>query len=873
MPAGAARGPPAGLITRYAYDPLTGLLAEESDDAGWKVRYRYDSLGRATRIEQRDGSITDMEYDAADRVIREVRTGTGGVREETRRTYDALGRLVFVEGPGGALTEYRYADGPGGGCCGGRTTGPTMVIDPDGNVTRYEYDVEGRVVAVTDPTGARTTREYAPGGLLARSSDPARRTTTYDYDWNRRLSGVTDPASGATRYTYPLLRPDSAVDTVTDAESRLSRYTWGYGGSDYRSVAEARLPDSGRDWYLYDAAAGRLVGQGRANNAGINYVVDGAGRVQQVSYFDYRGVRPRGDVRYTYDTLGRISRVDDFSGRTEFAYDAAGRIAAETRTQDGRGYATRYAYDGLGNVTQMTYPSGLVVRFERQIGDPSRLSRVVAVDEVGVETILASAVNYTTGGLLTGYTMGNGLVYAIDRGPGGRVERITTGLPGDPSPDVLDLTYQYDTTGNITAILDAVDADRTAFYRYDALDRLVGADGWWGSLSWTYDRTGNRLSETRNGVLSSYAYQSSTSRLLEVRNTATGATEHTLAYDASGNATRYDDLLLDYDAADRLIRLRDRATTATVQENAHDHKFRRTKRTAYVDASGAPLPTPECTVFVYDLSDRLIAEHACATGARIAEYVYLQGYHVLAVRRGIAWYWYTSDHLPMPWKVVDARRDVAWNGRGEPWGRTLVEPSGVAQPLRFPGEYADGVVAYLWLRAYFPELGAFAAPEPLRSPGRPVAIRGRVEPGWFPGTVALRVAARRPSYSYAGSNPLRWIDPTGNEYETFCPEAGSLMDPAKPSRRQIAEQCAREREEYLRECAGSGDNVPGAVCPPPPGTTCEDRATAVEQECWRRAARNIVEGSTEGMMCDFILPVPGSGQPYFEDQDAPLPAN
>ncbi|MDI7268882.1 MAG: hypothetical protein QME96_12900, partial [Myxococcota bacterium] len=193
---------PAGLVTRYTYDRLTGLLAEESDDAGWKVRYQYDSLGRTIRIERRDGSVTDtdddgrgigtgqpppieprdpsiteMEYDAADRVIREVRTGAGGVREETRRTYDALGRLVFVEGPGGALTEYRYGDGPGGGCCGARAAGPTEVIDPDGNVTRYEYDAEGRIVAVIDPTGARTTRDYDPGGMLAGSTDAARRST------------------------------------------------------------------------------------------------------------------------------------------------------------------------------------------------------------------------------------------------------------------------------------------------------------------------------------------------------------------------------------------------------------------------------------------------------------------------------------------------------------------------------------------------------------------------------------------------------------------------------------------------------------------------------------------------------------------------
>ena len=137
--------------------------------------------------------------------------------------------------------------------------------------------------------------------------------------------------------------------------------------------------------------------------------------------------------------------------------------------------------------------------------------------------------------------MGNGLRYAIDRGPGGRVERITTGLPGDPTPDILDLTYSYDSAGNIISIIDAVDPDRTAFYGYDAPDRLVSADGWWGALDWTYDATGNRLSDLRNGAVAIYAYQSGKSRLLAVA----GGDTHALEYDASGNATRYDDLLHD----------------------------------------------------------------------------------------------------------------------------------------------------------------------------------------------------------------------------------------------------------------------------------------------------------------------------------------
>jgi RHS repeat-associated protein len=519
----------------------------------------------------------------------------------------------------------------------------------------------------------------------------------------------------------------------------------------------------------------RAIPAARAAGPNIIHAVDGAGRVQSVRYEDRFHVRPDRVARYAYDTLGRVSRVDDFSGRTDLTYDAAGRIATDTRTQDGRAYVTDYDYDGLGNLVELTYPSGMRVRFEREAADPAKLSRVVAVDGA-VETVLADEITYTAAGLPTGYTAGNGLRYGFERGAGGRLERLTTGLPGDPTPDVLDLTYQYDATGNITAILDAVDPERTAYYRHDPLDRLVEADGWWGTLGWTYDRTGNRLSEARDGVTSTYAYQAGTSRLLAVTDAATGATEHALEYDASGQATRFDDLLLEYDAADRLFRVRDAATGATVQENGYDHAFRRTRRTSYRDAAGVPLPAPACTAFVCDATSRLIAEHDCSAGSPpapagnvTAEYVYLEGYAVLAVRRGGAWYGYASDHLATPRKATDATGAVVWDGRMEPFGKVDEAVASIDQPLRFPGQHEDGGLGltYNHHRWFVPGLGRLGSSEPLLADARLASSACGI-----PNDVAAVVldeSRRLHPYSYASGDPLSLF------------EFGGLMPIAYPS--------------------------------------------------------------------------------------------
>lgn len=358
---------------------------------------------------------------------------------------------------------------------------------------------------------------------------------------------------------------------------------------------------------------------------------------------------------------------------------------------------------------------------------------------------------------------------------------------GDPTPEVLDLEYTYDdVSGNILGITDVVDPDRTAGYAYDALDRLVGADGWWGSLDWTYDKTGNRLSETRDGTASTYIYEPGTSRLA----TVTGGSSHELAYDASGNAIRYDDLCLDYDAADRLVSIRrlvdpagcgaDRTgacstcATTVVQENGYDWKFRRVRRVEYVDEAGLPLSTPRCTAFVYDLYDRLIAEHDGSADAStdpaanvVAEYVYLEGYHVLAVRRSGQWYWYANDHLATPRKLVDAAGAVVWDGRMEPFGVTDEVVAAVAQPLRFPGQVGDRMIllSTIWMRMYVPWLGRFLSPEP-----------GGLGRGlWGLGPIPLSSAdhlmvASASTYAYVTNRPVISCDPTGLPYAHRFPE-------------------------------------------------------------------------------------------------------
>ena len=72
----------------------------------------------------------------------------------------------------------------------------------------------------------------------------------------------------------------------------------------------------------------------------------------------------------------------------------------------------------------------------------------------------------------------------------------------------LDMTYAYDPRGKVTNIINAaiVDDDRT--YTYDALGRLLTADGAWGSGSYLYDALGNLRTKTVGGIELVMSYDS-----------------------------------------------------------------------------------------------------------------------------------------------------------------------------------------------------------------------------------------------------------------------------------------------------------------------------------------------------------------------------
>lgn len=142
---------------------------------------------------------------------------------------------------------------------------------------------------------------------------------------------------------------------------------------------------------------------------------------------------------------------------------------------------------------------------------------------------------------------------------------------------------------------------------------------------------------------------------------------------------------------------------------------------------------------MYDLMGNIIAE-ANGTGTIQSEYVYLNGERLAIIDTANAEiYYYHNDHLSTPKALTDETSTVVWQADYTPFGELTEVVNLVEQPFRFPGQYFDSETGlhYNYFRDYDPSIGRYVQSDP-------IGLAGRIN-----------------TYSYAESNAMRYMDPTG----------------------------------------------------------------------------------------------------------------
>jgi YD repeat-containing protein len=541
---------PEGItITRVVDD--AGNVVTETDGEGKVRSYTFDGMGRMTSMTPPLGNSKTITYTATGKTAisgelaeitlyepfgQPASITLGGVTRTYR--YDGTGRLIFVSNPDGTTgTSYHY-DAPG------RVTritnaddsfqsitfgpGTRSVTDERNQITSYTYRSYGDpseqyLIAVAAPeASASLTIERNPRNKVT-SVSQAGITRGYGYDSNHYLVSTTNPETGLTQYGR-----DAAGNLTTKTVAGSTVATYNYDGLNrVTSVIYSEGTPSVTN--TYDKNNRLLTSASLGGNRNFNY--DDAGNLIQETLdindtslsmaYDYNGngqlsaiTYPHSGriVSYTPDALGRPTQVSGYvnniaywpSGQVQRIIYANGAISEygqnnrlwpsgfRTGTPSGQHIDSSYAYDGVGNLIEIT--DAVDATYNRTLGFDG-INRLIGASGYWG----AGEIFYDGAGNIIKQSWGDSsLLYMYDSM---NLLRSVSGLK--------ESSFDYDLQGNIVS-------ESGLIYSYDDVPNLVciNCTNSQVQTKYTYDGLNLRSSVHKSGTNIKYEMYDSTGKLM-----------------------------------------------------------------------------------------------------------------------------------------------------------------------------------------------------------------------------------------------------------------------------------------------------------------------------------------------------------------------
>ncbi len=433
---------------------------------------------------------------------------------------------------------------------------------------------------------------------------------------------------------------------------------------------------------------------------------------------------------------GRLTRIDRQGQAVDYRYDRFGRIL-----QDG---ALAYGYDSNGNPTSLAYPGGVEAVTTYDYTD--RPATLVAKRAGQPDQPLVTAASYLPSGPLASLTLGNGLTetrtYSNRYHPTGII------VPGR-----LSWSYSTDAVGNILSISEGFGSARTFGYQ-DYQYFLTNGNGPWGARTWTYDKIGNRLTETRDAVTDTYLYvpNSAGKNTPQIDRILPNAGQPTrYSYDIVGNVLDNGGGISFSYGEDR--RLEHSGKPASGTAYAYDGRGFLTQATQAFPAfslTDKTLPTYNSAGLLHHrFSHRNLEPEAPSSPTRDSDlYIFhFAGRPVATLDKIVEgtsttsdWQYLTTDHVGTPVLITNSTGAQIWQGGFEPFGADYRSAPTI---LRFPGQWSDGA----WGGGK--DTGLYYNVHRWYEAGR----------GRYTQTDPLGLAGGIHAYRYAHGAPVRWHDP------------------------------------------------------------------------------------------------------------------
>ncbi|MBF0232657.1 MAG: EndoU domain-containing protein, partial [Desulfamplus sp.] len=640
--------------------------------------------------------------------------------------------------------------------------------------THRLFDPLGREIAVINPDQSMRTVEFKPLAKTLKDENISGGkngvSLTYYFDGMNRLIQVDEhpylkhdgtvseiPAQWATRYRYDKLgNLTKIIDSVGNQKSfiydRLNR------------IIEIDDPNYGQRLFEYDTAS-NLICVTDAMKLQTRYSYDGANRLIREYFLDEHGKNSDHDIIYEYDrTLngqGRLGRVKDQTGISEFNYDKRGRqikISRNIEELNNPPLATVYEYDAFDRLSSLTYPDG--DRSEYHYNERN-LPKSICLDSVGMIVV---DMHYNADEQKASISFGNGVLTSFNYDIHSRLKQVKSIKSGQEQSVFTDLFYDYDLASNLIDIKDNRlyqnwTQSHTQKFQYDGLYRLTeviypsqkNEDDQW--IRYRYDPIGNLISQHSNvamhdlGILR-YGNKQLCHAVLEI------GKERKIDYDANGRVISFDNANLEWNQRDRLTLYNNSDFKARY---GYDYDGMRVIKDVRKKHSNQKEKS-QITVYVspeYEIRSDVSKKNISIGGTRVA-LVKSELSENLVPRAPPTVEFIHTDHLGSPIVVTDSEGNTINEHTYYPFGELRYHKVQISNRGFIGTEYdtESGLLAFE-ARYMWGTTGRYLSPDP--------ELLLLTDPPLSPQSLNL--------YAYSANRPLTHIDPDGRLF-SFVITAG-----------------------------------------------------------------------------------------------------
>ena len=533
---------PSGARTGYEYGP-SGDMTAVIDPLGRRTERTFDENGNVATVTLPNGGVFSYVWDGLSRLIRTVDPAGG----HWENTYDAASVLTKMTDPTGVRVRTQADRKSGSVTSWDGTDGVRVKFDHLGRpVAREEIfspteaaqeAPKARAEKTDTPESAAELVVYDPAGNPVEILDAEGGLTRYEYNLASQLVRQVSPAGRITAYTYNSCgRLDSVTEGAETAEAVTTRYSYDADGR----LTERNLPGMSEK-ITYDANS-RVISVIGGSGGDVFYTYDACGRVRSIRDAAW------GTRKFSYDAAGQVTEVTNgLGGVTRYAYDEAGNV---TKVTDPAGRITTYEYDVLGNMVKTMDPAGAITLYEYDAA--GRVLRVVdAAQKV-------HAWGYDSSGAACAYSVDGTEQLRVDRDNRTRSVTVTdyaASIPADDRDGSLPWVsrYELDRLGRIISVARSWGEFQSAAsngayelsYAYDADGYRTGFTSPYGALAYTRNAVGNisAITNTDTGEQSSLSYDAAGALIrAQVADTVRSWT-----YDGHGAITGYSETAADAD--------------------------------------------------------------------------------------------------------------------------------------------------------------------------------------------------------------------------------------------------------------------------------------------------------------------------------------